>query len=208
MLGAPVLAQEERRRARTMNDSQPAPNPLVSLRTLRPPRLLSTREERQLAERQATKLLRLMHADLPPYGLDLLDSVPRLRIAYETGMPVSGSTHWTGSTWVILINADEPITRQRFTVFHEFHHVVCQPFRHLMLDESVTERAADQFAACVLMPRRVLRRCWRLKIRHPGALADLYEVSEKTMRVRLRRLGLIQRRYRPGGDGHQSGERR
>jgi Zn-dependent peptidase ImmA (M78 family) len=191
-----------------MNQDHPAPNPLVSLRALRPPRLLSVREERQLAERQATKLLRLMGADLPPYELDLLDSVPRLRVVYENGMPVSGSTHWTGSIWVILINADEPITRQRFTAFHEFHHVVCQPFRHLMLDEAAAERVADHFAACVLMPRRVVRRCWRLKIRHPEALADLYEVSEKTMRVRLRHLGLIRHKHHPRSDGYPSGERR
>jgi len=70
-----------------------------------------------------------------------------------------------------------------------------------MLDEASTERAADRFAECVLMPRRVVRRCWRLKIRHPVALAELYEVDEKAIRVRLRQLGLTRRR-RPRGDDH------
>jgi Zn-dependent peptidase ImmA (M78 family) len=59
-----------------------------------------------------------------------------------------------------------------------------------MLDEAAAEQAADHFAACVLMPRRVMRRCWRLNIRHPVALADLYDVSEHAVRDRLTWLGL------------------
>ena len=171
-----------------------SPNPLVALRALRPPTRLTPAQERRVAERQAATLLHLSAAGLPPYGLEIIGRLPRVRVIRDHRMPVSGSSHWTGSVWVIVLNATESEARQRFTAFHELHHVICQPFRHFLLDEAVTEKVADQFAACALMPRPMMRRCWRDHIRHPEALADLYEVSEPAMRRRLRDLRLGRRR--------------
>jgi hypothetical protein len=160
-------------------------NPLVALRALRPPRRLSPSEEHRVAERQANYLIRAAGAQLPPYGTSLLRTMSYVRIVHEAKIPVSGSAHWTGAAWVIVVNESDTPFRQRSTILHELHHVVSNPFRHLMLDEAVAESAADHFAACALMPSRMVRRCWRLGITNRTALAELYEVSPAALRHRL-----------------------
>lgn len=166
------------------------PNPLVALRTLRPAKHLSRPAEFRVAERQAARLLQACNAGLPPYEAELLARFPRLKIVHEHDVPVAGSTHWTGRFWIIVLNADDTSIHQRATLFHELHHVICHPFRHLMLDETTIEAAADHFSTCVLMPEPMMRRCWRAGIRYPSELADLYEVAPNAMRARLRHLGL------------------
>ena len=43
--------------------------------------------------------------------------------------------------------------RQRFSLFHEFKHIIDHPTRDLIENEEMAERVADYFAACVLMPK-------------------------------------------------------
>jgi Zn-dependent peptidase ImmA (M78 family) len=47
------------------------------------------------------------------------------------------------------------------------------------------------FSACVLMPRSSVKYAWASRIQDPQALADLFDVSEQAMRVRLVTLGLL-----------------
>ena len=50
--------------------------------------------------------------------------LPRIRIEREHGLPVSGAAHWNGCYWVITLNADDHPLRQRFSLMHEFKHVL------------------------------------------------------------------------------------
>jgi Zn-dependent peptidase ImmA (M78 family) len=103
---------------------------------------------------------------------------------------------YPGLDWpVIVVNARHPRTRQRFTIAHEIWHwrtgdgalaLHLESGTHTLLEE---ERAANAFAAALLMPEDLLRRevslnpdrralAWRFGV-SPRALARrLSELSE------------------------------
>lgn len=102
------------------------PSILKSLRSLVPLRDCEPDEALVVAERQATRLLALVR-ELDPSceGIDLvhLDALPRIRVVFES-LPVSGMSHWNGHEWVITIAKGDGPARQRFTLLHEFKHVI------------------------------------------------------------------------------------
>src|SRR5439155_9193448 len=113
---------------------------------------------------------------------------------------VSGAAHWNGSYWIITISADEPIFRQRFSVMHEFKHVLdhtTKDFlyhdRPLQTADEQAERVADYFAACLLMPKRVVKRLWCQGEQNVPSLATKLQVSVPALRYRLTDLGLVER---------------
>jgi hypothetical protein len=164
---------------------------LAGLRALRPERHLSEHEARAVAERQAALLRAKLEASTP-VNLDLLTELPRVQLVRDGNLPelVAGSSHWTGTHWLICLNKANPERRQRFTAFHELHHVIEHPFRRF-LSNGQAEVIADHFAACVLMPRREVKRAWCSGTQHVAELADVFEVSEQAMQVRLVKLGLV-----------------
>lgn len=164
---------------------------LADLRALRPNRHLSNDEGRYVAERQAALLLERTGSDAP-VSIDILSYVPRLRVQRDRGLPemVAGSSHWTGHEWLICLNLNHPEQRQRFTAFHELFHVIEHTVRRFE-SSATAEALADHFAACVLMPRPLVKQAWGNRIQDTGELADLFAVSEQAMRVRLVKLGLI-----------------
>ena len=134
---------------------------LKSLRSLMPSRALSYSEALQRAELQAHRLLTLHGLTRGPVPIEIVTELPRLRVEQTYDLPVSGSAHWDGGSWVLTVNAAEFDRRQRFSVMHEFKHVLDHPTRHLingdasakLTAEQMAERIADYFAACVLMPK-------------------------------------------------------
>jgi Zn-dependent peptidase ImmA (M78 family) len=114
------------------------------------------------------------------------------------GIPVSGSTHWARGCWLIVLNESESIARQRFSLFHELKHVLdhqhigyLYPSSALMSSHDRAEQMADYFAACVLMPKRWVKRDFGDRIQEPGALARRYGTSQMAMKYRLNQLGLV-----------------
>jgi Zn-dependent peptidase ImmA (M78 family) len=121
-----------------------------------------------------------------------LTSVGRLRIERDHEIPnaVAGSSHWTGQEWLVCLNGNHPARRQRFTAFHELHHIIEHQVQRFENSTSA-ERLADHFSACVLMPRTAVKRAWCSGLQDIRRLADLFEVSEPAMRTRLVKLGLL-----------------
>ncbi|MGF1653664.1 MAG: ImmA/IrrE family metallo-endopeptidase, partial [Actinomycetales bacterium] len=150
----------------------------------------------KLAETQASHLLRHAHVRSGPTPTAISGAIHRLRIVYEH-LPSSGMCFWDGRTWVICVAADEPRVRQRFTIMHELKHIIdyghdARLYRghgHLTSAQQA-ERAADYFAGCLLMPKRLLHRAWRAGHRQPAALARFFEVSTRAVEVRLAQIGL------------------
>lgn len=177
---------------------QPPPSVLAGLRSLIPRRALSIQEALELTERQATWLLRHFEITDPAVPIELITQLPRIRLRLNAGIPVSGSAHWDGHSWVLTVNSTEPLVRQRFSLFHELKHVIDHPLlNHLTAiegfdDAAVRERLADHFAACVLMPRRWVKGAWCGGLQKIADLADRFEVSEQAMRIRLNTLGLVE----------------
>jgi len=105
----------------------------------------------------------------------------------------------------INVNANDVLTRQRFTIAHELGHYIYH--RNLIgagLDDSKAYRSVDggkyrntaigpreeseanRFASNLLMPESLLRPCLDEGL-DVEALADAFQVSKQAMRVRLSR---------------------
>lgn len=172
---------------------------LAFLRALVPRRPLTTSEALRLAELQANHLLRHFGIESNAVPEEIISELPRIRTVRERGLPVSGAAHWNGHYWVITVNADEPIFRQRFSVMHEFKHVLDHTTREFLYQdrpfqtaEQQAERVADYFAACLLMPKRVVTRLWCQGNQNIVALAEMLFVSTRALRFRLDQLGLTE----------------
>lgn len=170
---------------------------LGRLRAKAPQRALSRREAERVAEWQATSLLELAQLREAPTPSRLIAEVPRVQVLLDNELPVSGSTHWYHGSWLILLNGLEPRTRQRFSLAHEFKHVIDHRDRQTLYrdrpGQSATDQAelaADYFAACLLMPRRWLQRAWSAGVQDVDQLAELFAVSTAAMSRRLAALGL------------------
>lgn len=171
---------------------------LGSLRSVVPLRSLSRAESMRVAELQGIKLLEELHIEEPPIPEQTIASLPRIQVERLSPIPVSGSAQWAKGRWVIVLNAAEPLVRQRFSLAHEFKHVLDAPFvSFLYLDgHGVTsaergEQVADYFAGCLLMPRVWVRRAWTSGVQTLPALARRFGVSQMAMQVRLLQLGLV-----------------
>ena len=174
---------------------------IASLRALVPHRALTVVEAVHFAERQAGKLLELSDLTQPPVPDGIITSLPRIRVERIYPLAVSGVTRWIKGRWVIVLNAGEPAVRQRFSLAHEFKHVLDSAFdqgRLLyppllgMTSEQQTEASCDQFAACLLMPRPWVKRAWGNGVQDSRDLAQLFEVSLQAMQFRLLSLGLTE----------------
>ena len=168
-----------------------------ALRQLMPSRALTWAESHAVAEWQATLLLQLSQVDEPPVPQFIISSLPGIVVEWRQGWPTSGSAVETRSHWHIVIAGDDPRWRQRFSLAHEFKHVLDRP----MIDRLFTrlprwqraqraERLCNYFAACLLMPRAWIKRDWCSGLQRVPELARRYYVSEEAMSTRLSEIGL------------------
>jgi Zn-dependent peptidase ImmA (M78 family) len=116
----------------------------------------------------------------------------------------------------IAVRKSDSETRKRFSIAHETaHHCLrhqFEPGEHVHVDRGhlishrshrssagtdLKEIEANQFAACLLMPSRLLRESIKslnavqLYDSHVTALAKEFQVSEQAMTIRLSTLGLL-----------------
>jgi hypothetical protein len=165
-----------------------------------PQRPLQLFEALRIAELQANRLLELrgMSEDVPIIE-SVITGLPRIEVDYEIDMPCSGASDWDSHrrVWVITLNALEPETRQRLSLLHEYKHIIDHGGPGLVdmgertfYGRSATEYLAEYFAGCVLMPKRLVRRAWGDGIQRVADLAELFDVSERAMEVRLHQLKL------------------
>lgn len=171
---------------------------IPALRELGPNRRLNWREAWSVAERQAIRLLELTAVTEPPVHSFIITALPGISVDYADEWPTAGGAieHYGG--WRIVIRASDPPARKRFTLFHEFKHVIDDRQVDRMLYDSPGGRTAGEkaeticnyFAACALMPRRWIKRDWGHGIQSLEELTRRYCVSEEAMVYRLHDLGL------------------
>jgi len=169
---------------------------LAALRDLVPRRPLRYAEALRIAEQQAELLLRLAGLKEPPVPIELITSLPRLQVVAED-VPVSGSAHWDGKNWLIVLNMREHQPRRRFALAHEFKHIIDHTTRSFLYDAMPSmnpveqaERAADYFAGCLLMPRRWLKKACATGEKTPQEVARLFGVPVPIAEARLTQCGL------------------
>jgi hypothetical protein len=176
---------------------------ITELRSLAPKRSLTYGESLQLGRMQAVRYRRWADATEPAINLIGLvkqrlipvNLVPSYRLNGESGM----TTDAIGDKLQMFINQNEPDVRQRFSLLHEFKHVLdfeaadqlhAQLGRgNKKLHDDMIEWIANEFAAHVLMPTPLVKRVW-FTSQDLTLAAGLFNVSVEAMATRLERLGL------------------
>lgn len=183
---------------------------LQKLRVFVPARPLQHHEAQGIAERQATRLLTLLDQREPPVDVGLIAELPRIEVRVVPNRDIaglSGMSQWLKkeSRWLIAVNRDDSQTRRRFTLGHEFKHILDNPYINVLYPENEyaklsaeerAERMCDYFAACVLMPRPWVKTHWARGTQNTEALAAIFNVSPAAMDRRLQDIGLIESRKR------------
>ena len=172
---------------------------LATLRALIPNReVRSHSEARQVAEHQAIRLLELHGIENGPVPVEFIADLPKIEIEMVDA-PVSGASFWNGSNWIIQLNKHESYSRQRFTLAHEYKHIVDHNRADALYigTRDVTpaeqaEQAADYFAGCLLVPKKLLKRAYYGGMQRTADLAAHFQVSEAAMTVRLRQTGIAE----------------
>ena len=171
---------------------------LYKLRSLLPERQLRRYEALRIAELQANRLLELAGIDEPGTPDVLITGLPFLQVILRRDLPegASGMANWLKPRWVVLLNKTEPAVRRRFSLWHEFKHIIDHERAEVLyegLSARDIESVADYFAACVLMPKKIVKRLFGQGHHEPADLAAMFGVSEIAMRYRLSQLGLTER---------------
>ncbi|MBB2890939.1 ImmA/IrrE family metallo-endopeptidase [Flexivirga oryzae] len=177
------------------------PSVLKRLRSLTPTRPCTFAEALRIAELQAARLRELIAAtDDESFPVESISELPRIRIERRP-LPTSGVSYWDrdNSGWVIGINSGESEARQRFSLIHEYKHIIDHGSTSYLYTGSrftsadrQAEQVADYFAGCVLMPKRLMLRAWGNRVQSPEDLSWLFDVSIRAISVRLAQLGLTE----------------
>lgn len=172
---------------------------LARLRDIVPIRPLSQGEAMRIAELQATRLLEMSGITEPALPESVISGLPRVEVKRMSPWPVSGCTDWTKGTWVIVVNGGESPNRQRFTLCHEFKHILDHRFVDVLYAGSKgaarqrrIETVCDYFAGCLLVPKVWLRRAWTSGYQDPADLSELFCVSQAAIQTRLLQTGLVE----------------
>ncbi len=170
---------------------------LTALRDVVPVRALTVPEAMRIAELHATKLLDLSGISEPPVPEQIITELPRVQVERVKLAGLSGAAQWSHGRWLIVLNGGEIPTRQRFSLAHEFKHVIdnrfhgmLYPATHGQTRREREEQVCDFFAGCLLMPRTWLKRAWGGGQQDVRQLAATFDVSQMAMRVRLMQTGL------------------
>ncbi len=175
---------------------------LQELRSLAPgQRALTPNEAKVTAERQARRFRTLLGYDGEPMlPNDALMTLPRIKVMIAVSMMHAGMSGWDQDSrqYQVVINGQDHPARQRFTLAHEYKHIVdynshadhFQSFSSYSAHDQA-EDVCDYFAACLLMPRHLLKSAWCDGIQNTRDLAQLFGVSKAAMRVRLRQTGTV-----------------
>lgn len=135
--------------------------------------------------------------ETPGVPNEIITDLPFVTVTHRPGFPTSGMATQTDSGWVIVLRAEEAKVRQRFSMIHEFKHVLDDPFidwmyptKHGHSPEDRAERICGYFAACVLMPIMWVKRDWA-----GGGIQDIIARRQKARQANP--LGLPYLRDRP-----------
>lgn len=166
------------------------------------------------ARTRAEQLANDLHIAQPAVHVEEVAVSLGLTVLYQT-LPddISGMLVSRGSAGCIVVQAKDTERGQRFTIAHEIgHHCLkhqFEPGAHLHIDRGFTisfrarfanvdrrEAEANEFAATLLMPARLIRKAVSdlrpksLSEHHIDTMAELFQVSVPTLMLRLTLLGM------------------
>jgi len=141
--------------------------------------------------------------DRPPVQPEQVMAAHHVRYTVEP-LPeaLSGLVIFVRDTPIVAVRAKDPRRRQRFSAAHELGHILLAHHDTFHVDLTRAdgvppdynwrhERAANDFAAALLMPAALLQEdITRMAQPTVPALAERYKVSEQAMSIRLSKLGI------------------
>ncbi|MFL6072788.1 MAG: ImmA/IrrE family metallo-endopeptidase [Mycobacteriales bacterium] len=176
---------------------------ITELRRLIPSQPLSLEQGIELAEQQAIRLRELLGSSQPLVELRSLTQLPDIDFRLVPDLAVAGMSECVGGSWLIVLRGRDDLITRRFMLAREFWRVVMGGEAAFDADERMgpqwTARAAEHFAASLLMPRAHVYEAWARGMRQVSYLAGCFLVSRDMMRRRLETLGL--QRVRDSRDG-------
>lgn len=126
---------------------------------------------------------------------------------------ISGAFYKEDDNKILGVNINHPLTRKRFTIAHEIGHYMLHSEDELHYDDDdklsnapkeekelffrseisddTTETEANIFAANLLMPEELIKKCIDLGIKSIEEFADCFNVSQVAMRYRLTNLSYL-----------------
>jgi len=131
-----------------------------------------------------------------------LEYIDLTEIEQKVGKKISGAIQQRpGKSCIILVNDMDSEARARFTIAHElghyFLHMDSMPpndsglITCLRSDSSPIETQANRFAAELLMPEALVRQEYaKMVIPVCESLAEIFQVSNQAMEIRLKQLEL------------------
>lgn len=152
----------------------------------------------------AAEVLRTYWDQQLPIRVDLIAQrmgvrlFPRAEMGYSGHFFAAGDPHNQTGAPAIIFNTDDSSARQRFTIAHELGHFVLghgtspRDTSNVFSSSagSPIERAANQFAAHLLMPADAIRMMISRGYSSTDALANIFGVSTAAMGYHLVNLGL------------------
>lgn len=111
---------------------------------------------------------------------------------------ISGHLKFVNGKWIIGVNKNHNIKRQRFTIAHEFGHYILHRREGTVYEDttffrksndSSIEYKANEFAAEILMPEEMLKNAVHKGIKKISELADEFGVSVQAVKYRASELG-------------------
>jgi Zn-dependent peptidase ImmA (M78 family) len=114
-----------------------------------------------------------------------------VEVRHITDRKWSGAVKFIDDRAVIWLNDGTGRRRKRFTLAHELGHLMLHGhngrgmYRDLTFDGTAEERAANEFAAALLMPAQLVRKYAILLRFDLKRLANLFDVSLDALNVRL-----------------------
>ena len=116
----------------------------------------------------------------------------------ELASDISGKLKMEDGVWVMTVNSQHPVVRQRYTLGHELGHYLNHRGSKKSLEDSVFFRSsqkssmeymADQFAARLLMPESDINTLLKSGVKTVKEMASEFDVSLEAMKYRLEQLG-------------------
>src|ERR1044072_5523048 len=182
------------RQPTSLPEADVATGMIARLRALVPKRPLGVRAAEKVAERQADRLRSELKVLRPCLDEDALASLAWLSITRREHLPTAGVATKTDYGWIVVLRADDPMVRQRFTLAHEIKHILDDSLIDLAggLYPSLggynqherTEFVCHRFAGALLMPKSLLRADWFDGLQDIAQLARRYHVRRPAMRLR------------------------
>ena len=154
----------------------------------------------QLVEMLAQRYIKMGGIHFPPVPTVLIGLIDRQRSIEVRTVPLMvyhGAVWCVKGSWIVQLKDSDISGAKRFTLFHEAFHILAHSkttpvFRKKRgtLEGSFNEMLADYFAVCILMPREWIKEKWA-EVHDVNRMAEIFDVPELAMGLRLRQLGLI-----------------